>query len=632
MISSKTRRLTVNETVWMLISGTLGADGVNGTGDASFCSTISAKKKNKTKQFLEKKIERFTIRIEVAVIQRCLRLVLKVVIVDDSPSLFVFDTCVYTPVCVSSVNRAHCCDSVRVIYIIRSVVHWISSCRQGKRKKMLRRTPLVVILGSTATGKTKLSIELAKRFNGEIISADSMQIYKGLDISTAKATLAERSEAVHHMLDVCDMKTKTFTVVDFRDAALPKIDQLLGDDVKPIIVGGTTYYIETLLWKVLISSNERAADSRNESTTSGETYSSMSLEEIVKKLKIDDFNPDDPLAYHNLLTKLDPTTAQSLHPNNVRKVRRALEVYAETGRPMSEVLTEQKSQKGSSYLGGPLRFEHVILLWIKSDQEKLNARIDRRIDSMVNEGMLFEVRECYNLLKSDGIDPTRGIMQAIGFKEFLPYLETYTDESFDSEITDFIREHGGLTGQKKFIIKNRITDALKLLEDCLDDLRLHTKQYSKRQIKWIRNRLVSTKGRYVPPVYELDSTDAETNWHANVFSKAEHIIQSYIDNVEPNVAAAEKNEHPTANLNMHVTHFCDVCNRRIVGDLDFNIHLRSATHWKAMERQRRLAAAASAAAAASTKLSKRSIFTQIIHNIWDYCNRTRIRIVSFFWK
>lgn len=492
---------------------------------------------------------------------------------------------------------------------------------------MLRRTPLVVILGSTATGKTKLSIELAKRFNGEIISADSMQIYKGLDISTAKATLAERSQAVHHMLDVCDIKTKRFTVVDFRDAALPKIDQLLQDDIKPIIVGGTTYYIETLLWKVLISSNERASDSSKESTILGETYASMSIEEIVKKLKIDDFNPDNPLAYHDVLTKLDPMTAQSLHPNNVRKIRRALEVYAQTGRPMSEVLTEQKSQKGSSYLGGPLRFEHIILLWIKSDQEKLNARIDRRIDSMVNEGMLFEVRECYNLLKNDGIDTTRGIMQAIGFKEFLPYLEKYTDESFDLEITEFIREHGGLTGQKKFISKNRITVALKLLEDCLDDLRLHTKQYSKRQIKWIQNRLVSTKGRYVPPVYQLDSTDAETNWHTNVFCKAEHIIQSYIDNVEPNVEAAEKNEHPTANLNMHVTHFCDICNRRIVGDFDFNIHLRSATHWKAIQRQRKLAAA-------STKRfkSKRFIFTQIIHNIWDYCNQTRQRIVSFFWK
>lgn len=500
---------------------------------------------------------------------------------------------------------------------------------------MLRRTPLVVILGSTATGKTKLSIELAKRFNGEIISADSMQIYKGLDISTAKATPDERSAAVHHMLDVCDVKTKTFTVVDYRDAALPIINGLLDADKKPIIVGGTTYYIETLLWKVLVSSNERRESvddtetmSTKKTTTTVKEYIGMSSEEILRTLKPDNSNSDEPIGMqlHKLLSEVDPVTAQRLHPNNIRKVRRALEIYIQNRKPMSEVLTEQKSQKGSSYLGGPLRFEHIILLWLKCDQKKLDARIDKRIDSMINDGMLFEIRECYNLLKNDGIDSTMGIMQAIGFKEFLPYLEKYTDGSFDTEITNFIRENGGLTGQKKFIIKNRTSDALKLLEDCLDELRLHTKQYSKKQIKWIRNRMVSTKGRIVPPVYELDSTNAETNWHNDVYSKAENVIQSYIDNVATYVEPAERTEHPTYNLNMHVTHFCDVCNRRFVGDLDFNGHMNSHVHRKALERQRKMQKLTAA------KVIKRSIFHHILHSIWDYLSRARSRFVSFIWR
>ncbi|XP_031635127.1 tRNA dimethylallyltransferase isoform X2 [Contarinia nasturtii] len=420
------------------------------------------------------------------------------------------------------------------------------------------------------------------------------------------------------MLDICDMKTRTFTVVDFRDAALPKIEKLLNNNKKPIIVGGTTYYIETLLWKVLISSNEQKDHYKMDSS---DAYNQMPFEDIMKKLNFNNVNLDDNLYLHNALSKVDPVTAQSLHPNNTRKIRRALEVYIQVGRPMSEVLEEQKSSKGSSYLGGPMRFEHVILLWIKSDQAKLNARIDRRIDSMVNDGMLFEVRQCYNLLKISGIDPQRGIMQAIGFKEFLPYLEQYTDESFDTEITEFIRKHGGLTGQKKFIVKNRISDALKLLENCLDDLRLHTKQYSKRQIKWIRNRLVSTKGRNVPPVYELDSTDAETNWNDNVFSKAEYIIQSYIDNVETKIKPAEKKDHLASSLNMHVTHFCDVCNRRFVGDLDFNVHMKSSIHRKTVEKHRKLAAA---------KINKQSILTQIVYSIWNFCNETRKRIFSNF--
>lgn len=495
---------------------------------------------------------------------------------------------------------------------------------------MLRRTPIVVILGSTATGKTKLSIELAKRFNGEIISADSMQIYKGLDISTAKATAQERSQAVHHMLDVCDMKTQTFTVVDFRDLALPKINQLLQQDKKsPIIVGGTTYYIETLLWEVLISSIERA----EQNADSNPKYNSLTIEEILQKFSVNECDKDSPTILHDLLSKIDPPMAQSLHSNNVRKIRRALEVYIETGRPMSELLAEQKAQKGSSYLGGPLRFEHVILLWIKCDKETLHARIDKRIDSMISDGMLFEIRQCYNLLKNDGIDSTRGIMQAIGFKEFLPYLEQYPDESYDNEITEFIRMHGGLSGQKKFIIKNRISDALKLLENCLDELRLLTKQYSRKQIKWIRNRMVSTKGRTVPPVYVLDSTNAETNWHTDVYSKAENVIQSYIDNVETYVSAAEKTEHPTANLNMHVTHFCDVCNRRFVGDLDYNAHITSNVHKKALERQRKLAKiTTNNNKNKHNKVVKRSILMQIFSSIWDYCNRTRIRMAALIFR
>lgn len=529
---------------------------------------------------------------------------------------------------VQSVKLGHIVSSEFIVCVSCYLHHFGHSLHQKislyhKRVKMLRRTPVIVILGSTATGKTKLSIELANRFNGEIISADSMQIYKGLDISTAKATQNERSKAVHHMLDVCDMKTKTFTVVDFRDLALPKIQQLLENDKKPIIVGGTNYYIETLLWKVLISSHDRQKSNSNCSET---TYHSISLEKIFETFNIDKStqqHESNPICLHNLLKKIDPTTADSLHPNNVRKIRRAIEVYIESGRPMSDILMEQKSQTGSSYLGGPMRFEHIIFLWLKSDQEKLNARIDKRIDSMIDDGVLFEIRECYKLLKMYGIDSTRGIMQAIGFKEFLPYLEQYPDERYDMEITEYIRKNGGLSGQRKFLINKQYAAALKLLEQCLNDLCLHTKQFSKRQIKWIRNRLVSTKGRFVPSVYELDSTMAETNWHNDVFSKAEHIIQSYIDNVEPNVQPAQRMEHPTNNLNMHVTHQCDVCDRCFVGDLDFNAHINSNTHRQAVNRQRKHA---------MTKMNKRFILTQIIEGIWNYWNRTKNRIISFFWQ
>lgn len=484
---------------------------------------------------------------------------------------------------------------------------------------MLRKTPLVVILGSTATGKTKLSIELAKRFSGEVISADSMQIYTGLDISTAKANKEERSQAVHHMLDVCDFTTKTFSIIDFRDKALPIIDQLIESNKLPIIVGGTTYYIESLLWKVLIGTE---SDENIEKTNSFNSLS-QSEKDLLNE-PIDDIQDDECEDLHKLLTKVDPVTAQRLHPKNIRKIRRALNVFFDSGKAMSEILNEQQLEDGGSYLGGPLRYEHIVMFWLKCDQEKLNARIDRRIDSMIAEGMLFELRKCYNILKADKIDATRGMMQTIGFKEFLPYLEKYSDENFDGEITEFILLHGGLSGQKKFIVKNRISDALKLLEECLDELRMATKRYSKKQLKWIRNRLVSNKGRLVPPIYELDSTNAETNWHQDVYVKAENVVQSYIDDIEPKWQPIKPSKHPMADLNMHVTHFCDVCNRRFVGDHEYNIHMNSQRHKKAAQGQRKRDK--------RQAIEKRSIVGQSFDNFCQFISRLKNRIISFFWR
>lgn len=481
---------------------------------------------------------------------------------------------------------------------------------------MLRRTPIIVILGSTATGKTKLSIELAKRFGGEVISADSMQVYNGLDISTAKATKDEQSQAVHHLLDICDVHTRSFGVVDFRNKALPIIDELLNNSKIPVIVGGTTYYIESLLWKVLIASK---SDTENASAS---TTDEKLKENIVKAISDHDRNAGDPLILHNLLTQIDPVSAQRLHPNTDRKVRRALEVFIQTGRPMSEHLNEQQSSEGGSTLGGPLRFEHVICFWIKSEQEKLNERIDRRIDGMIAQGMLYEIRKCYNELVVDGIDPERGMMQAIGFKEFLPYLEKYPDESFDSEITEFIISRGGISGQNKLPVNHRTAVGLKVLEQCLDELRMRTKKYSRQQIKWVKNRIVSSIGRPTPPVYELDTTNAETNWHEDVYLKAVDVVESYIENKEPKIKPAQAIEHPNSQMNMNVTHFCEVCQRRLVGDTAYNAHMQSERHRKMIKRQNE--------ANARKALANQSIMSVVLSSIRNFFSSIRSRIVSFF--
>lgn len=427
---------------------------------------------------------------------------------------------------------------------------------------MSQQTPVIVILGSTATGKTKLSLELAQRFNGEIVSADSMQVYKGLDISTAKATPEERAQAVHHMLDVYDLETSTFTVADYRDRALPIVDRILAENKVPIIVGGTTYYIESLLWKVLLDDKPLQAFESD--------ATDLFRAEIRQAI---DAPADNAIDVHDLLMLVDPITAVQIHPNNKRKVVRALEVYMNTGRTKSSLLSEQQSQDGGNQLGGPLRFDNVICFWLKCDQGKLDTRIDRRIEGMVAQGMLAELRSCFNGLKATAIDPTKGIAQAIGFKEFLPYLERYDDATFDADITEFRRTNQGT------VTTTRVMDALTVLEQCLDELRLNTKRYSKKQLKWIQNRLIMCSDRAVPPIYELDGSHAEISWKADVFDKAEHIVQSHIDGVEPRYETIERRE-PTVKVDAHSAHFCEDCQRPFIGDIAYTVHMHSQRHKK----------------------------------------------------
>lgn len=215
---------------------------------------------------------------------------------------------------------------------------------------MLRSVPLIVILGSTGTGKTKLSIELAQRFGAELISADSMQVYKGLDIVTAKATKTEQSMAKHHLLDIANAGTK-FSVVDFRDAALPIIDNLLEKNQMPILVGGTNYYIESILWKVLVDPPSDDRKRKLESDNSIDDAKRADCGERPNNWYEDKFEGRTSAELHKLLQSVDPDSAQRLHPNEIRKVKRALEVYENCGQTMTAIINEQKSSTGGNDYG-----------------------------------------------------------------------------------------------------------------------------------------------------------------------------------------------------------------------------------------------------------------------------------------
>ena len=260
---------------------------------------------------------------------------------------------------------------------------------------------VLVICGCTASGKSSLAIECAKQLNTEIISADSMQIYRGMDVGTAKPTPQEMEGIKHHMLDVADPK-QSFTVSDYEKLALPIVERLLSEGKVPIICGGTGFYINALLYKSQFGNAGADAKIRTELEAYCEQHGKSAL--------------------HALLKEKDPESAQILHENDVKRVVRALEIFFATGKKKSE----QKDE--------PIpRFDFTCVS-IDHPRERLYERINQRVDIMAKQGLLPEVRG----LMSEGLGLAHQSMQGIGYKEVLQGFEEGWSEE---EIFDLIKKN-----------------------------------------------------------------------------------------------------------------------------------------------------------------------------------------------
>ncbi|XP_076242789.1 tRNA dimethylallyltransferase [Calliopsis andreniformis] len=434
----------------------------------------------------------------------------------------------------------------------------------------MSRVPILTILGSTGSGKSRLGIELARKFSGEIISADSMQVYKGLDIITAKVTKEEQAMAPHHMLDIVDPLYLDFTVMQFRDMTLPIINDLLARGKIPVVVGGTNYYIESLLWNILISDPQTSV--ARPDSPSPET-SDVEREDVspAKKMKVelDRRTTQSNEELFQKLTNVDPDMAKRLHPNNRRKVIRSLEVFEQYGVTHSELLKTQRTA-GASGLGGPLRHPNSIILWLRCERKVLDQRLDSRVDGMLDAGLMEELldfHQRYNqqrIESSEAPDYTRGIFQSIGFKEFHDYLVLPEEEK---------REKKGE----------------QLLERGIDELKLATKRYAKRQEKWIMNRLIRRTDRQVPPVYALDCTNLK-EWNSSVYEPAVAIVEAVLRGEKPEQKPLNEsvdNVKVTDSSNEE-SHYCDICERIFVGDHQWNIHLQSSKHKRVLRRKKML--------------------------------------------
>lgn len=275
---------------------------------------------------------------------------------------------------------------------------------------------VIAIVGPTAVGKTSLSIDLAKRFNGEIISGDSMQVYRGLDIGTAKVTLEEQAGVLHHLIDVRDID-QSYSAADFQQAAREVIQEITDRGKVPIVVGGTGLYIQSLLWDYKLGSEGERADE--------------SLREKYEAIAEAEGNE----ALWKLLQAKDPLAAEKIHYNNRKKMIRALEVFELTGHSILEP-KEQPKELYDSFLIG-----------LNTERTRLYRRINERVDLMVEQGVLEEARQ---LAKTPEVQAAQGI----GYKEFFPY--------FSGECS---------------------------LDSAIEEVKLHSRRYAKRQLTWFRNRM-----------------------------------------------------------------------------------------------------------------------------------------------
>ena len=273
---------------------------------------------------------------------------------------------------------------------------------------------LIVICGPTASGKTELAIALAKRLETEIISADSMNIYRGLDIGTAKPTQAEQREVRHHMIDILP-PTADFSVGDYRERALQCVNAVAAAHKIPIVCGGTGFYINSLLYDISYGK------------TAGNTEIRHRYEEMARE--------KGNQAVFDCLKQIDPETAEKLHPNDVKRVIRALEIYEQTGRAKSEMKDSFKPR---------VFYRSFSVDFLRGE---LYRRINSRVDRMFQEGLIEEVAS----LKRRGITAEMQSMQGIGYRETMRYLET-----------------GGR------------------MEDLKEEIKMNTRRYAKRQITFFK--------------------------------------------------------------------------------------------------------------------------------------------------
>ncbi|KAL1957270.1 hypothetical protein VTO42DRAFT_6176 [Malbranchea cinnamomea] len=457
--------------------------------------------------------------------------------------------------------------------------------------RVLRRVPmepLIAVVGATGTGKSKLAVDLARHFNGEIINGDAMQLYRGLPIITNQIPVAERHGIPHHLISSIDLDQEPWRVTRFKQETLKVVDEIRSRGKLPILVGGTNYYIQAVLFHGMLVGDEDAArrESSDPSQDGSEKYAILNAsgEEMLQRLR-----------------EVDPEMAERWHPNEIRKIRRSLEIYLQTGRRASDIYKEQREtmmmtqrpgNRGSSEDGatdtpdegsrggtqpgaGQMRFP-TLIFWTHTEKEALRTRLDNRVDGMVDSGLVQEAQSLFDYLEkkqAQGIevDRTRGVWVSIGFKELEPYIRAQSQGNASTE------------------------NLGKLKDECVAAVKSATRRYAKYQLKWIHTQFwtaLATAGM-THRLYVVDTTEPSA-WDRAVFEPARTVTEAFLSGQE---CPRAKDLSPTAHAvlteredaqrqkenEVIQIRKCDVCKVTVRTRDMWDRHVRSRGHKKALQ-------------------------------------------------
>ncbi|EPE05411.1 trna isopentenyltransferase [Ophiostoma piceae UAMH 11346] len=468
--------------------------------------------------------------------------------------------------------------------------------------------PLVVVLGSTGTGKSDLAVELARRFNGEIINADAMQMYHGLPVTTNKISVAEQRGVPHHLLGTIALHEPTWRVDHFKKEASRIIADIRGRGRLPIVVGGSQYYTDGLLFDDILVEGEfdragdegdnRAEDADADEESFGDTGDREKefpiLAESTERLYAE-------------LQRVDPVIAMRWHPRDRRRIVRSLEIFLQTGRRTSDIYAEQKTRReeklkaesGFQPRGGDANTQsswNTLMFWVYAQPDVLNARLDGRIDTMQARGLEQETSAMYDTLRDyeargTPIDKTKGIWQSIGYKEMEPYVKAVKEKQQDVDI-DALRTAG------------------------LDGIKFGTRRYARYQLRWIKHKTIpclqDAHPRALDHLFLLDSTD-KSAWHENVAEVGVSLAAKFLGESPDGEIGGEPVESLPAPMDvserartvLHETihasrgtvfnaekpfkQTCVVCNVTTVSEEQWTKHVRGSRHRRVVQKHKRRA-------------------------------------------